>query len=232
MHPLFLMIGNIRSDLHMKATAHTWSCITYMPQAQFTMHSDYAAVLQARLWHCCMDIVCGSLKTVAARGAYMADPAGLQRYCFTPLAGYIADLPEQLMIACVAQSVSPVTLTTKSQFSDATPCPPRSGLHTLQQIHRLTQHINPWKVREFLEAAKELGLSGVHLPFWRDWRFADPVIFLTPEILHTLHKFFLITFSSGVKRGWVQMNWILITRVNTNESVQGTFQMMFLMSNK
>ena len=131
----------------------------------------------------------------------MADPAGLQCYCFTPLAGYIADLPEQLMIACVAQSVSPVTLTTKSQFSDATPCPPRSGLHTLQQIHRLTQHINPWKVREFLEAAKELGLSGVHLPFWRDWRFADPVIFLTPEILHTLHKFFFDHILKWCKEG-------------------------------
>jgi len=84
-----------------------------------------------------MDIVCGSLKNVTARGAYMADPAGFQCYCFTPLVGYVADLPKQLMITCVAQSASPVTLATKSDFSNATPHPPHSGLHTLQQIHCL-----------------------------------------------------------------------------------------------
>ncbi|KAG1868244.1 hypothetical protein DFJ58DRAFT_714217 [Suillus subalutaceus] len=38
--------------------------------------------------------------------------------------------------------------------------------------------------------AKKLHLSGVHLPFWRNWRFCNPAKFLTPEILHTLHKFF------------------------------------------
>ena len=201
MHPLFLTIGNIRSDLRMKATAHAWSCIAYMPIAQFVTHSDYAAVLQARLWHRCMDIVCDSLKSAATRGAYMGDPAGLNRYCFTPLVGYVADLPEQLMIACVAQNASPVTLATKTQFSDATPYPPRSGLHTLRQLHHLSQRINPWKVREFLEAAKEMNLSGVHLPFWRNWPFADPAKFLTPEILHTLHKFFFDHILKWCKEG-------------------------------
>ncbi|KAF8126369.1 hypothetical protein EV363DRAFT_1453089 [Boletus edulis] len=201
MHPLFLTIGNIRSDLRMKATAHAWSCVAYMPMVRFVTHSDYSGVLQARLWHRCMDIVCNSLKSVAARGAYMADPGGFQCYCFTPLAGYIADLPEQLMVACVAQNASPVTLATKTDFSSATPCPPRSGLHTLQLIHRLASHINPWKVREFLAAAKELFLSGVHLPFWRDWRFADPAKFLTPEILHTLHKFFFDHILKWCKEG-------------------------------
>ncbi|KAG1886948.1 uncharacterized protein F5891DRAFT_1132294 [Suillus fuscotomentosus] len=31
MHPLFLTIGNINSDVHMKATSHTWRCVVYMP---------------------------------------------------------------------------------------------------------------------------------------------------------------------------------------------------------
>ena len=131
MHPLFLMIGNICSDLRMKATVHAWSCTAYMPIAQFVTHGNYTTVLQARLWHRCMDIVCDSLKNVAACGAYMADPTGFQHYCFTPLVGYVADLPEQLMVACISQSVSPVTLATRSDFSNATRHSPRSGLHTL-----------------------------------------------------------------------------------------------------
>ena len=33
-------------------------------------------------------------------------------------------------------------------------------------------------------------LLGVHLPFWRDWKFADPAHFLNSEMLHSCHKFF------------------------------------------
>ena len=75
-HPLFLTIRDICSDLHMKATTHAWSCVAYMPIAQFVANSNYTSVLQVRLWHQCMDIVCGSLKNAAAQNAYMADPAG------------------------------------------------------------------------------------------------------------------------------------------------------------
>ena len=48
---------------------------------------------------------------------------------------------------------------------------------------------------------KQLNLSGMHLPFWRDWHFADPAIFLTPEILHTLHKFFFDHILKWCKEG-------------------------------
>jgi hypothetical protein len=33
-------------------------------------------------------------------------------------------------------------------------------------------------------------LSGVHQPFWRDWKFADPCRILPADMLHTCHKFF------------------------------------------
>ena len=49
---------------------------------------------------------------------------------------------------------------------------------------------DPWDVKAFQKLAKEHGLLGVHLPYWRNWLLSDPAIFLVPEILHTLHKFF------------------------------------------
>ncbi|KAG1800872.1 uncharacterized protein HD556DRAFT_1430227 [Suillus plorans] len=136
MHPTFLTITNIRSDIHMKATAHAWSCIAYMPIPQYICNPEFSSLLQARVWHRCMDIVCRNLKQAAAVGTSMVDPLGLLHYGFTPLC------------------------------------------------------IDPWKVQEFQEAAKVSHLSGVQLPFWRDWHFADPAIFLAPELLHTCHKFF------------------------------------------
>ncbi|KAG6843092.1 hypothetical protein H0H87_007871, partial [Tephrocybe sp. NHM501043] len=43
---------------------------------------------------------------------------------------------------------------------------------------------------EFLDRAKAVGLSGVNLPFWRNWENSEPALFIVPEILHTCHKFF------------------------------------------
>ncbi|KAG1906695.1 uncharacterized protein F5891DRAFT_1182102 [Suillus fuscotomentosus] len=222
MHPTFLTIANIRSDIRMKATAHTWSCIAYMPIPQFICNPKFSSLLQARVWHRCMDIVCVNLKEAAAVGASMVDPLGLLRYGFTPLVAYTADLPKQQMVSCVSKNTSPVTLAIQSQFGDRKLYEPRDSQGTLRTLEELGQRIDPWKVQEFQEAAKASHLSGVQLPFWRDWRFADPVIFLAPELLHTCHKIFsLITSSSGVRKLLGLMNSILafVRNINTSEPV-------------
>ncbi|KAG1893228.1 uncharacterized protein F5891DRAFT_1131356 [Suillus fuscotomentosus] len=127
MHPLFMTIGNIQSD----------------------------TLLQTRLWHKCVDLVCSKLKIAARVGEFMVDPSAHRHFCFTPLISHIADLPEQLMIACVSKN-----------------------------------SVDPWDLFSFLKEANKLHLSGIHLPFWRDWKYANTATFLTPEILHALHKFF------------------------------------------
>ncbi|KAG1724676.1 hypothetical protein EDB19DRAFT_1897871 [Suillus lakei] len=85
MHPTFLTIANIRSDVRMKATAHAWSCIAYMPIPEFVCNPKFSSLLQARVWHWCMDIVCQNLKHTVAEGMGMVDPLGFLRYAFTPL---------------------------------------------------------------------------------------------------------------------------------------------------
>ncbi|KAG1740221.1 uncharacterized protein EDB91DRAFT_1237383 [Suillus paluster] len=147
MHPTFLTINNIHSEICMKATLHTWACITYIPVPEYVVNSEFSGLLEAHVWHKCMDLVLQNLKVAAQVGKPMVDPMGCRCYVFTPLAAHIADLPEQLMIACISKNTT-----------------------------------NPWKVREFQELAKQYCLSG-------DWRFADPSIFLVPELLHACHKF-------------------------------------------
>ncbi|KAI6009745.1 hypothetical protein PISMIDRAFT_117447 [Pisolithus microcarpus 441] len=101
MHPLFLMIGNIDSDAHMKATVYAWHCVAFMPTIKFDVHPDYQTILQARLWHRCVDIVTEKLKCAANVGEFMTDPFGDVRHCFTPLVAWTADFPEQQLIASV-----------------------------------------------------------------------------------------------------------------------------------
>ena len=94
------------------------------------------------------------------------------------------------MIACITKSVSPVTIAEKNQFGDGILYAPRDGELTLQKLHELCQQINPWRLQEFLAEAKKHNLSGVQLPFWRNWRFSNPSIFLIGELLHYGHKLF------------------------------------------
>ncbi|KIO11448.1 hypothetical protein M404DRAFT_126753 [Pisolithus tinctorius Marx 270] len=99
MHPLFLTIANIDADVRMKATAHAWRCVAFVPVVKFEVHSDYQTILQSRLWHKCVDIVTEKLKRATNCGEFMADPFGDVRCCYTPLVAWTADLPEQQLIA-------------------------------------------------------------------------------------------------------------------------------------
>ena len=191
MHPLFISIGNIPGNIRMAATSHAWRCMAFMPIPKFSAApKGCQTMLQARIWHRCVDIVTAGLKRLASKGGFMPDPHGDQRLCFTPLVAWTADLPEQLMIACVSKNASPVTEATYKQFGDAHRSSPRTGELTLERIDTLRETADPWQLKSFLSKARAKYLSGVHLPFWRNWRFANPSIFLLPEILHACLKFF------------------------------------------
>lgn len=190
MHPVFLTISNIVSTVRQKATSHAWICVGFLPIPVFTVHSETQSILAARLWHRCMDIITATLKEAARIGALAADPLGDVRKIVTPLVIHTGDLPEQQLGAGVSRNSSPVSIATLKSFGDAQGSPPRLGIHTLQTIAKLCQEIDPWRLTEFVGAAKAVGLSGVNLPFWRDWTYSDPSLFLAPELLHTLHKFF------------------------------------------
>ena len=190
MHPVFVTIGNIQSDLRMQVTSYAWCCVSFIPIPNFKVHHNFETILKSRLFHQCMDIIFDSLKTVAEQGAYLTDPTGRTQHCFTLLISYVTDLPKQQPVSCVAKNTSPLTTAQLSEFGDDVSHNPRTSMYTLQQIFELCKRIDPWDIIPFQKAAKAKKLFGIHQPFWRDWRFADPAHFLTGEILHTCHKFF------------------------------------------
>ncbi|KAG1741973.1 hypothetical protein EDB19DRAFT_1895005 [Suillus lakei] len=127
MHPIFVTIGNIQSDLQMRATCHAWRCVTYMPIPKFVdIHPDYQTILSQWLFHKCMDIIFADAKVAAMVGKFMPDPASHVRHCFTPLVAYTADLPEQQAIACVLKVASPIML---REFQEEAKVHSLSGVH-------------------------------------------------------------------------------------------------------
>ena len=106
-------------------------------------------VLEDRLIHQCLDIVLELVKTAARLGIMMSDPDGHNRYCFTPLAGYIMDTPEAAMLAAVGGKTSPVTMAMYKQFSDPFRHEPRTGSMTLAQLCIVKSRADPQDIEAF-----------------------------------------------------------------------------------
>ncbi|KAG2119808.1 uncharacterized protein F5147DRAFT_795944 [Suillus discolor] len=147
-------------------------------------------VLQDWLVHQCLDVVLEPLKSAARQGVMLSDPIGRSHYCFTPLASYIADTLEAMMLACVGGKMSPVTMAMYKQFRDAFRHEPRTKSTTLAQLDVVRSRADPHNLEAFFCESQKFCLNGVEKPFWSDWPLAKPSNFFTPESLHHLHKQF------------------------------------------
>ncbi|KAH9837600.1 uncharacterized protein C8Q71DRAFT_705953 [Rhodofomes roseus] len=190
MHPLLMTLAAIPSAMRSKLSNNAWICIAYLPVAKFDVHRDYNSVLANRVLHEAMDIITRSLKDAMRDGKEMADGYGNVRLVFPPIVAFSGDLPEQLSMAAVAASVSPVTLATTASFGEGHQHPPRTKAHTLDLIHQVSQKVDPWKLHDFLRECGKVGLNGVHKPWWRDYPLTDPHFLCQPDILHSDFKFF------------------------------------------
>jgi len=146
-------------------------------------------LLSDHLVHQCLDFVLKPLKIAAAIGVMMSDPIGNLHHCYTPLVAYIADTPEQSLIACTSPKALPVSTAIYKQFRDGICHPPCTAAGTLRVIEMMCARSPPTDLINFLKVAKEYWLNGVFKPFWRDWLRLDPSKFLLLEVLHHFYRF-------------------------------------------
>ncbi|KAG1724068.1 hypothetical protein EDB19DRAFT_1597801, partial [Suillus lakei] len=73
-------------------------------------------VLEDCLIHECLDIILHPLKQAVREGVMSSDPLGHSCYYFMPLASYIVDTSEAMMLATVRGKTSPVTMAMFKQF--------------------------------------------------------------------------------------------------------------------
>ncbi|KAF8547753.1 hypothetical protein OG21DRAFT_1379896, partial [Imleria badia] len=98
------------------------------------------------------------------------------------------DTPEAMLVSVVRGKTSPITMASHKQFGDPFQHPPRTAAITKQQLQSIERLVA--LLKEYFAACEEFRLSGVLLPFWRDWLLASPHLFLTPEALHHWHREF------------------------------------------
>jgi hypothetical protein len=91
----------------------------------------------------------------------LLDPIGNSHYCFTPLASYIADTPEAMMLAMVGGNTSPVTMAMYKQFGDAFQHEPQTKSTTLVQLAVVHSHADPLDIKAFFCKAQKFHLNEV-----------------------------------------------------------------------
>ena len=192
-HLLLISLANIDADIHSKGSLHAHILLALLPIVSF-LHPKMCicSLLSNCLIHECLDFVLNPLKIVASVRIMMSDPVGSSCHCFTPLITYIyiADTPEQSLLACVSPKASPISTATHKEFGDSQLHPLRTATKILGDIEQACAAADPDDWEAFLKVAKRYYLNGVHRPFYRNWALCDPSIFLNPEVLHHFHRLF------------------------------------------
>ncbi|KAI6095946.1 hypothetical protein EDD16DRAFT_1456729, partial [Pisolithus croceorrhizus] len=107
----------------------------------------------------------------------------------TPLAAYIADTPEQSLLACTNPKSSPFMTVISEDFGDPFLHDLHTQSHTLAAICKVLVKSLAQDYKAFLKACKTLHLNGVIEPCWLDWPLSCPLQFLHVETLHHFHHF-------------------------------------------
>jgi len=122
-------------DFRNKASNNAYLLLALLPIPKF-MHpkKKICGILEARLFHECLDLILQPLKEAAKAGHLMLDPLGQQHWCFMPLASYIVDTPESALVSGVGCKTSSVTTAIYAQLGDDFHHPPRRVQKTLDLL--------------------------------------------------------------------------------------------------
>ena len=151
-YPLLISLANIDLAIHSKISLHTYLLLALLPIPKFT-HKDTCiwGLLHDRLIHQALREVLELLKMAAHIRIMMNDPAGNLQYCYTPLAAYIVDTPEQSLMVCTNPKASPFTTATLKHFGNPILHPPHTRSYTLNTICKVYEKCSPLDYKAFLK---------------------------------------------------------------------------------
>jgi hypothetical protein len=181
--PVYMTIGNISKELRRDVSSGASILIGYLPVPKLSSfkpgsHSEASS----NVFHHCMDQVLASLKVAGKDGVTMACADGYARHCFPILAAYVADNPEQCLIACCKTSRCFQCCIPDEYRGHYAQGQPRDHRRTADDLHSQVF------LKKTTEKYKQDGLNPVGKPFWADLPHTDIFRCLTPDLLHQIHR--------------------------------------------
>ncbi|KAF8432260.1 hypothetical protein L210DRAFT_3363107, partial [Boletus edulis BED1] len=107
--PVYLTIGNLFKEIHCCAFAHGTILLRYLPIAHLDGFSDKIKLLvKYRLFYYCMTHILKSLVNAGTEGTAMICVDSIVRQVWPIVATYVADYPEQCLVACCMENRCPL----------------------------------------------------------------------------------------------------------------------------
>lgn len=136
-----------------------------------------------------MSVITRSLISAGTDGVDMTCSDGFVRWVWPILAAYVADYPEQCLIANCMENRCPICKVKPTARGSHAPCTLREEQETLDLLREhQSGYKNPATAAKSKTDFDEMGLRPVPQPFWAQLPHSNIFQAFTPDILHQLHK--------------------------------------------
>ncbi|KAH7907825.1 hypothetical protein BJ138DRAFT_1013929 [Hygrophoropsis aurantiaca] len=184
--PLYLTLGNISKSIRRQPSSHSTVLIGYIPVGKYDCYTDKSKQFaRYRVFHYCVRLVLESLAKAGREGVKMVCSDGYERWMWPIIAAYVADYPEQCLVACCMENRCPICKVGRDERGMHAENPLRDKNETLDLLRRQEENTHTLASSKLYQ---DLGLRHVVPPFWADLPFCNIFEAFTPDLLHQLHK--------------------------------------------
>ncbi|KAJ7442839.1 hypothetical protein FB451DRAFT_1437994 [Mycena latifolia] len=180
--PVYLTIGNIGKETRRQVSAHATVLIGYLPVPKFDcFDKNTRGLAKYRLFHKCMSVIMESVVQAGQAGIDMVCADNFVRNVWPIMAAYVADYPEQCLVACCKENRCPLCTVPADKRGDHVPYDKRDQRETLFFMARQQTGVKD-------TVFESDGIRAVYPPFWANLPHSDIFQAFTPDLLHQLHK--------------------------------------------